>query len=157
MLKEIYDRLKESILLRREQDAPLIDWYIFILLNSVTMGIYGFVMMFKRYTQADNYVARKILYFQNVGEFITELSREKGSENTNRERLNSLIMQYKTKCQPIKPFEKPVELKVMEKKIFQNVPLTMVIVILTLGIFMILWDYFIHNLPPKVFQNLHAA
>ena len=112
MLKEIYDRLKESILLRREQDAPLIDWYIFILLNSVTMGIYGFVMMFKRYTQADNYFARKILYFQNVGEFITELSREKGSENTNRERLNSLIMQYKTKCQPIKPFEKPVELNI---------------------------------------------
>lgn len=157
MFKEICDRLKESILLRREQDAPLIDWYIFILLNSVTMGIYGFVMIFKRYTQADNYVARKILYFQNVGEFITELSREKGSINTNRERLNSLTMQYKTKCQPIKPFEKPVELKVMEKKIFQNVPLTMVIGILTLGIFMILWDYFIHNLSPKVFQNLHAA
>ena len=71
-------KIERSIKARREVDVPFMNWWLYTLIvNPVTLGIYGIVMFFKRTGRVDKFIVRKEDYYQNVLDYTEKYSQEK--------------------------------------------------------------------------------
>lgn len=84
-------RIERSIKERREVDVSFMNWWLYILVvNPVTLGIYGIVMFFKRTGRVDKFIARKKDYYESVLDYTEKYSQENNCYDDIRSDLEDL-------------------------------------------------------------------
>jgi len=61
---------------RRDTDRPLINWLLYLLLTGLTCGIYGFVILYRRFDRVDLFSARRQGYYTAVLGFTAEYAEQ---------------------------------------------------------------------------------
>ena len=130
-------KIERSIKERREVDVPFMNWLLYILIiNPVTLGIYGIVMFFKRTQRVDKFIVRKKDYYQSVLDYTERYSQEKNCYDGIRNDLNDLNDYVNTS------FYKEV------KEIKAGI--SFLLIVITLGIWAFVWLYKMN----KIWYNL---
>jgi hypothetical protein len=76
-------KIDRSIKLRRDNDVPLTNWWLyFLLLSWLTLGIYSIVVFFKRINRIDRFGERKRAYYDAVLEWTERLADQRGKLDT---------------------------------------------------------------------------
>lgn len=84
-------KIERSIKERRDVDVPFMNWWLYVLIvNPVTVGIYGIVLFFKRTGRVDKFIIRKRDYYQNVLDYTEKYAHEKNVYDNTRNDLNDL-------------------------------------------------------------------
>jgi len=133
-------KLERSIKERRDVDIPFMNWWLFILLvNPLTIGIYGFVMFFKRTGRVDNFIDRKNRYYQNLIDYTEKYAVEQSKYDDIKNDLDDLSSSvddtFSKEIKPIKAW------------------FSFFLMIVTLGIWAFVWLYKIN----KVWYLLQKA
>ena len=125
MLQEI-QKIERNIKDRREIDVPLMNWWLYLLVNGLTGGIYGIV---KRNTRVREFAIRKYDYYQNVITYTEKLAQEINRYDEVRNELNDL------KTDVDAAFRKNMQLR---KCTTMN---GLMLTIVTVGIFLYVWFF----------------
>lgn len=100
-------KIDRAIKLRRENDEPLVNWWLyFFLLSWITLGIYSFVLFFKRIHRIDRFSERKRAYYDGLLEWTERLADQQGKLDLVHAEIGDLrseIQQaYEKPLRPIK-------------------------------------------------------
>jgi hypothetical protein len=120
-------KLERSIKERRDVDVPLMNWWLMLILNFLTVGIVGWVMWFKRTSRVDAFIDRKSRYYEYLLDYTEKYSKEKKKYDAIKNDLNdlssSIEMSFTKDVKPIKAW------------------LSLILSILTLGLWCFVWLY----------------
>lgn len=90
-------KVDRSIKVRRENDGPLINyWLYFFLLSWITLGIYSLVLFFKRITRIDAFSERKRDYYESVLEWTQRHAESKGRRGEVEHLINDTRQEVRT-------------------------------------------------------------
>ena len=127
-MMQAVQKIEKSIKERRDTDVPLPKWWLsMLILTPFTFGIYGVVILFRRTTRVDRFIARKRDYYQGLLDFTEQYSREKGSYEDIKNDLEDLKRFFSTS------FSSDV------KEIKAGI--SFLLIMLTLGIWNFVWLY----------------
>jgi uncharacterized membrane protein len=120
--------IERSIKDRRLNDVEFINWWLyFFIVNPITLGIYGIILFFKRTDRVDRFINRKARYYESLIDFTEKYCKEKQSYDKLHHRFNDLKSLYKESfSEKIKPV---------------NSGLSFLLIIITLGIWSLIWLY----------------
>lgn len=126
-------KIERSIKERREVDVPFMNWWLYILIvNPVTLRIYGIIMFFKRTGRVDKFIVRKKDYYQSVLDYTEKYSQEKNRYDDIRNDLKDANDFVNTS------FSKEI------KEIKAGI--SFLLIIITLGIWGFVWLYKINKI-----------